>query len=97
MVTYMPSTPVHFPAQLAKQCGAVAGSASGSTGGAVVASTGGTVSAGISVFVAVSPGAGASAFSQPASSTKAVEAARVMCIFIVRLLPRSEEHTSELQ
>src|SRR3546814_19057897 len=34
----------------------------------------------------MSPGAGASAFSQPASSTSAVEAARIMRIFIIRLL-----------
>src|SRR3546814_10070294 len=68
MVTYRPATPVHFPAQLAKRCGAVAGSASGSTGVAV--STGGAVLTGASVVVVMSPGAGASAFSQPASRSE---------------------------
>src|SRR3546814_8765530 len=82
IVAYMPSTPVHFPAQLAKRCGAVAGSVAS-------APSTGTVSTGTSVVVvSVGAGAGASAFSQPASNTSAAALA---------MITRSEEHTSDLQ
>src|SRR3546814_5206830 len=77
----MPSTPVHFPAQLAKRCGAVAGSVAS-------APSTGTVSTGTSVVVvSVGAGAGASAFSQPASNTSAAALAMITLFCIMRLLP----------
>src|SRR3546814_166918 len=81
IVAYMPSTPVHFPAQLAKRCGAVAGSVAS-------APSTGTVSTGTSVVVvSVGAGAGASAFSQPASNTSAAALAMITLFCIMRLLP----------
>src|SRR3546814_20616222 len=86
----MPSTPVHFPAQLAKRCGAVAGSVAS-------APSTGTVSTGTSVVVvSVGGGAGASAFSQPASHTSAAALAMITIFCIMRLRPTPNAPASQI-
>src|SRR3546814_15700792 len=81
IVAYMPSTPVHFPAQLAKRCGAVAGSVAS-------APSTGTVSTGPSVVVvSVGARAAASALSQPARNTSDAALAMITLFRRQQLLP----------